>query len=330
MRDVFSKPEESGFGGINQRSGGAEGMLEFRHFEARGIGWEIPLLSQSVFKGIERAAGGADCYGMEGEFGNGEGRTAIKRVLMDFVARLRSRRSPLIAGKRQDTMGGNCDRFHNYAARARALHAEHVPVVDDGELLAVNEYARGAVRCACKWVKQNGGAEEVGGDVAACAVIPLAGEAKAIGCDGGVASWRDDSRYAGIAAFGIDFALGLLREEAKNGCGLGGEQGENPAAIRAAAGDFKQQAHEIRDGEFVAAVAARLENAIEAGVEKIAVGFFGKAAGGFAGLPAGVERSAHCFGAAQHFRWSQRRFRGSDMWRRVGQRFSVTQSVGRW
>jgi hypothetical protein len=82
---------------------------------------------------------------------------------------------------------------------------------------------------------------------------------------------------------------------------VAGSEREHPSAFGTPARDRHHDANEIREREFVAAEAARLQDAIETGREEPIVGVFGELARFFAlGLPLAQQRTQGV-GAAEEF-----------------------------
>ena len=258
------------------------------------------LIVEDFLVNIQRAARRAHRYRRHFRDEQRRQPAVIHGIGMQRVARLIADRAALAIEKPERTIRGDERIFDHHAARAGALHPDHVPVVDDFELIAIKEYPGVAERGFGFGIVHHCGAEEMRGEVAAGSVVPGAFHAIAAIAGNANAAGHADAGSAHIARGAEDFALsafGQLRRENR----VAGSEREHPGAFRAASRDRDHDPNEIGQREFVAAEKSRLQDAIEAGSKESIVGVFGQLARLFALGLAFAQQRTQSFGAAEEF-----------------------------
>jgi hypothetical protein len=126
---------------------------------------------------------------------------------MQRVAGLIAHRAALTIQKPERAIGGHKRILDDDTARAGALHSDHIPVVDDFELIAIEENPGVAERSFGLGIPHHGGPEEMRRKIASGGVIPGAADAKtAIGENPGAAR-HADAGCAEVARGAEDLAL---------------------------------------------------------------------------------------------------------------------------
>src|ERR1051326_8207806 len=112
----------------------------------------------------------------------------------------------------------------------------------------------------------------MGGDVAAGDIVPLAIQDVSALDRTRNHAWRCATRTAELAVGAIHVDLRLFREKCRQHDRVTGGQSEHPTARRATSGYFHHHPRKRSEIEFIAAEPTRLEDAVEAGRDKLVVG----------------------------------------------------------
>ena len=173
-------------------------------------------------------------------------------------------RSPVVPMAVMHRCSGTKHVLADDALGARPAQADHVPVVDDLEVGAVDEQPHEPRRLAAL---HDRAAHEVGRVVTARGVVPGAADGVAAVRGHRHAGLHRPARNAQVAVAPYTSACASSLQWLRR-CGWPAGQREHPAARRTASGDLAHHADEVAQAELVAAEAARLERAVEAGLDE--------------------------------------------------------------
>ena len=219
---------------------------------------------------------------------NGRDAAEIHRVRVQARTLRRLRAAPR-RDRRDGAVGRNERVLDDDALRAGALHAHHVPVIDDAVLAALQHQLDHARCRLAVGVGHDRAAEVMRAHVAAGGRGPRRGDAIAARHRDGRARRVERRRAAEFASRAVELALTLQREVRKDHRVAGGER-QHPAGLRTAARDFRHHAVEGRHVELVAAEAARLDDAVETRADQLGVDVIRHAA---ERLAVGLPRAQH-------------------------------------